>query len=125
MNVLSSAIENKLEINEYEAREYASIVMDLFGFDDRIIDNILEHEDRQLFYMLESEGILNTEREEVFLHDGRNWRIHYWLLKKKTILKYSNMNLEKQDYRTEKTEEIQRDNIYSYLPKHVWATRKL
>ena len=99
--------------------------MDLFGYDDRIIDNILQHEDRQLFYKLESVGILNTEREEVFLYDGRNWRIHYWLLRKKTILKYSDKNLEKQEYKTEKTEEIQRDNIYSYLPKYVWATRKL
>jgi len=99
--------------------------MDLFGYDDRIIDNILEHEDRQLFYMLESEGILNTEREEVFLHDGRIWRIHYWILKKKTILKYSHRNWKNQEYTEKNTEEIQRDNIYSYLPKYVWATRKL
>ena len=45
--------------------------MDLFGLDDRIIDNVLEHEERQLFYLFESEGILNTEREEISLHDGR------------------------------------------------------
>ena len=28
--------------------------------------------------MLEDAGILKTEREEITLYDGREWRIHYW-----------------------------------------------
>jgi len=98
--------------------------MDFFGFDDRIIDNVLEHEERQLFYMLESEGILNTEREEITLHDGRVWRIHYWLLKKNTILQY----LHSKRWVSNKNKNIQRfqhDTIYSHLPKYMWAARKL
>ena len=99
--------------------------MDLFGFDDRIIDNVLEHEERQLFYLFESEGILNTEREEISLHDGRIWRIHYWLLKKNKILEYSH-NKKWIDQKDEKLKisEFQQKNIYSSLPKYMWTTRK-
>ncbi len=99
--------------------------MDFFGYDDRIIDNVLEHEERQLFYMLESEGILNTEREEIILHDGRIWRIHYWLLKKKTILQYSHSKRWANDRDKRKnTQKFQHDTIYSYLPKYMWTARK-
>ena len=31
--------------------------------------------------MLEDAGLMETEREETTLYDGREWRIHYWLLK--------------------------------------------
>ena len=37
--------------------------MDIFGFNDRIIDNVLEPEDRQLFYILEEEGLLTRGAE--------------------------------------------------------------
>jgi len=99
--------------------------MDLFGFDDRIIDNVLEHEERQLFYLLESEGILNTEREEVSLYDGRIWRIHYWLLKKNKILQYSHSKkwAHKKDAPL-KIQEFQNKTIYSSLPKYMWTARK-
>ncbi len=32
----------------------------------------LDPEDRQLFYILEEEGMLTTEREETTLYDGEN-----------------------------------------------------
>jgi hypothetical protein len=57
-------------------------VLNFFGYSDRIIDNVLEPEDRDAFYMLEDAGILTTEREETTLYDGREWRIHYWLFKR-------------------------------------------
>ena len=99
--------------------------MDLFGFDDRIIDNILEHEDRQLFYLLESEGILNTEREEITLHDGRIWRIHYWLLRKNIILQYSHKRKwEDNKSKDKKLQKFQHKTIYSSLPKYMWTARK-
>ena len=99
--------------------------MDLFGYDDRIIDNILEHDERQLFYTLESEGILNTEREEIILYDGRNWRIHYWLLRKNKILQYSNSEKwEKDKDKSKNARRFQHDTIYSHLPKYMWVSRK-
>jgi hypothetical protein len=78
---LSKAIANRVGIDIEEARRDAGFVMDIFGFDDRVIDNVLDPEDRQLFYILEEEGMLTTEREETTLYDGREWRTHYWRLK--------------------------------------------
>ena len=73
---LSRAIANRVGIDIEEARRDAGFVMDIFGFDDRVIDNVLDPEDRQLFYILEEEGMLTTEREETTLYDGREWRTH-------------------------------------------------
>ena len=123
MNDLQKAIENRLDISTEEAKRYANIVMDLFGFHDRIIDNMLEQKDRQLFYMLEEQGILNTEREEITIYNGRRWRIHYWSIEKTNILKYSN-NARWMKDRDENEDTPDYDNIYSYLPKNMWAARK-
>ncbi len=122
VNELSTAIEEKLDIDAVEAKKYANIVMDFFGFEDRIIDNALEQKDRQLFYMLETQGLLHTQREMITLVDGRQWRIHYWLLTKKTILRYSNNQWTSTKHKNRQTS--QHDNIYSYLPKYMWTTRK-
>ncbi len=122
INDLSIAIEEKLGIDAYEAKKYASIVMDFFGFEDRIIDNALEQKDRKLFYKLQSQGILHTQRERITLPNGRQWRIHYWLLTKNRILQKSNNQWigVKQKIR----QSPQNDDIYSCLPKEMWTTRK-
>ena len=67
------------------AYDLALHVLNFFGYSDRIIDNILEPEDRDAFYMLEDASILTTEREETTLYDGREWRIHYWLFRREKI----------------------------------------
>src|SRR2546421_3405669 len=69
-------------MKEEEARAMAQHVLNFFGYSERIIDNVLEPEDRDAFYMLEDSGILTTEREETTLYDGREWRIHYFVLRK-------------------------------------------
>jgi len=89
LDALSRAIANRVGLGIEEARRDAGFVLDIFGFDDRVIDNVLDPEDRQLFYILEEEGMLVTEREETTLYDGREWRTHYWQLKKNTILNYA------------------------------------
>ena len=89
LNDLSRAIANRVGVDIEEARRDAGFVLDIFGFDDRVIDNVLDPEDRQLFYILEEEGMLATEREETTLYDGREWRTHYWQLKKETILNFA------------------------------------
>jgi hypothetical protein len=68
-----------------DARTIASHVLNFFGFNARIIDNVLEPDDRDTFYMLEDSGILETERDETTLYDGREWRIHYWMFRKERI----------------------------------------
>ncbi|MEM0449088.1 MAG: DUF6015 family protein [Methanomassiliicoccales archaeon] len=85
---LTQAIKTSIDqagMPEDQARAMAQHVMNFFGYSERIIDNILEPEDRDAFYMLEDTGILTTEREETTLYDGREWRIHYWLFKKERI----------------------------------------
>src|SRR2546429_7011764 len=73
-------------MKEEEARAMAQHVLNFFGYSERIIDNVLEPEDRDAFYMLEDSGILTTEREETTLYDGREWRIHSWMFLEEGIM---------------------------------------
>src|SRR3970040_1062803 len=85
---LTRAIRNSIDrtgMKDEEARAMAQHVLNFFGYSERIIDNVLEPEDRDAFYMLEDSGILTTEREETTLYDGREWRIHYWMFRKDRI----------------------------------------
>ncbi|MCA1814006.1 MAG: hypothetical protein LC624_08650 [Halobacteriales archaeon] len=115
---LSQAIQERIGLIPDESDRDAEFVMDIFGFNDRIIDNVLEPEDRQLFYILEEEGLLTTEREETTLYDGREWRTHYWLFRKDRILGAAQQHRAKA---AEKAEDL--GGIYADLPEDVWATR--
>jgi hypothetical protein len=125
---LSKAISNRVGIDINEARRDAGFVMDIFGYDDRVIDNVLDPEDRQLFYILEEEGMLTTEREETTLYDGREWRTHYWVLKKNTIIRYA-----REEFKRDRTvlsdkrqalKDISDECIYDSLTEDNWTTRK-
>jgi hypothetical protein len=109
---LAMAMVQKIGMKMEDAMKDANFVMDLFGFEDRIIDNILGPSDRQLFYLLEEEGILITEREETTIYDGRSWRTHYWILNRDAIYGYK-----KEEKVEEKKEEV---NIYKEIPEEAW-----
>ena len=98
------------------AEEMAQHVLNFFGFGERIIDNMLRTEDRDIFYMLEDLGILKTEREETTLYDGREWRINYWSLKKNYIAIL--MNDANSDDRSSGVDDF---NPYDELPDDIWA----
>ncbi|HDN50348.1 MAG: hypothetical protein DRN21_01020 [Thermoplasmata archaeon] len=115
---LAVAIATRVDIDMESALKDANFVMDLFGFEDRIIDNILEPEDRQLFYILEEEGMLLTEREETTIYDGRSWRTHYWFLNKGTILKYKEE--EKRKRKTKEKTDRDTAEIYDEIPDELW-----
>ena len=126
---LSKAIANRVGIDIDEARRDAGFVLDIFGYDNRVIDNVLDPEDRQLFYILEEEGMLTTEREETTLYDGREWRTHYWVLKKNIILKYAqdankNANAALSE-KMQQTKDISDEAIYDNLTEDLWTTRKI
>jgi hypothetical protein len=118
---LTRAIKNSIDrsgMKEEEARQMAQHVMNFFGYSERIIDNILEPEDRDAFYMLEDSGLLTTEREETTLYDGREWRIHYWLFRKDKIL---------QLVKSAKSKEALQGfepSIYDDVPEDIWAVRE-
>ena len=129
---LSKAIANRVGIDIEEARRDAGFVMDIFGYDDRVIDNVLDPEDRQLFYILEEEGMLTTEREETTLYDGREWRTHYWVLKKNIILKYAQedgkrvrTSIQEKRQAAVAVKDISDESIYDELAEDVWTTRKI
>ena len=127
LNDLSKAISNRVGIDIDEAQRDAGFVMDIFGFDDRVIDNVLDPEDRQLFYILEEEGMLTTEREESTLYDGREWRTHYWRLRKDIILRYSKEANGARRYLIDKKQpvNVSEDDIYNTIDEDMWITRKI
>ena len=115
---LSLAIQNSID-SEYDmvpeqAYELAHHVLNFFGYADRIIDNVLEPEDRDAFYMLEDAGILTTEREETTLYDGRGWRIHYWLFRREKIA-----TMMTKAHRDD-SEGSKEESIYDDLPDDIW-----
>ena len=125
---LSKAIANRVGIGMEEARRDAGFVMDIFGFQDRVIDNVLDPEDRQLFYILEEEGMLTTEREETTLYDGREWRTHYWVIKKDIILNFArdeNKRTGSVLSNKQTIEDISDEAIYDALDDQMWVTRKI
>ncbi len=125
LNALTKTIQRKLNVTEREARGYAEIILDLFGFDDCIIDNILDHTERRLFYRLESEGILNTRREEALLSDGTNWRIRYWVFEKNVMFASEpKKKIKLAPAKNKQTPSYDPHTIYSSLPETVWTTRK-
>ena len=128
LNDLSKAIANRVGIDVEEAKRDAGFVLDIFGFDNRVIDNVLDPEDRQLFYILEEEGMLTTEREETTLYDGREWRTHYWVIRKDVILKYAQdagkSNRAALSEKMQLVNDISDEAIYDSLDEDVWVTRK-
>ena len=113
---LTQAIRNSPDnrgIPEEEAYDIARHVLNFFGYSDRIIDNVLEPEDRDMFYMLEDATILTTEREETTLYDGREWRINYWLFRKDKI-----RQLMDDEGRNGSSE--QEETVYDEIPLDAW-----
>lgn len=116
---LTRAIKNSIDragMKDEEARAMAQHVLNFFGYSERIIDNVLEPEDRDAFYMLEDSGILTTEREETTLYDGREWRIHYWMFRKERIAELVQVAKER--------EAIVRASVYDAMPEDMWNQRK-
>ena len=113
---LTQAIRNSPDnkgIPEEEAYDIARHVLNFFGYSDRIIDNVLEPEDRDMFYMLEDATILTTEREETTLYDGREWRINYWLFRKDKIRQLM-------DDEGKNGSDEQEETVYDEIPLDAW-----
>ena len=113
---LTQAIRNSPDnrgIPEEEAYDIARHVLNFFGYSDRIIDNVLEPEDRDMFYMLEDATILTTEREETTLYDGREWRINYWLFRKDKIRQLM-------DDEGKNGNKEEKETVYDEIPLDAW-----
>lgn len=120
LDELSKAIGTGLSLqqrrmSQEESVEAAEHLINFFGYNDRVIDNMLEPEDRDAFYTMEDIGVLQTEREETTLYDGREWRIHYWILNVNKIIELSRMRV------VEARREIDTESqIYDEIPDEYW-----
>jgi len=123
MKQLRIALRNTLGkkgMDEQTIRALADYLLNLFGYEDCIVDNILSPSDRNVFYMLEDEGILGIKEEEVAIKKGKIWRLYYWFFKKERIAQLISTLTGKE------TEDIQHDYaIYEKVPQHVWERHVL
>jgi hypothetical protein len=99
-----------------EIKKLANYVMNFFGFDDTVSDNLLKAKDRDVFYTLQDVGLLTTFQDQITIKKGKIWRIHYWVLKKNDILRLGNMK-EKEDKGGEY-------DIYDEISNDVWNRDK-
>ena len=114
---LASAINYSPEyshMGDDEISYLAEHILNFFGFSDRIIDNVLHPEDRDTFYMLEDAGLMETGREETTLYDGREWRIHYWLLKVSEIQS-------RRDAGPKYAPDDMEPSVYDEIPDDIWS----
>ena len=119
---LTQAIRRKVDedMETVVAEGIAEHALGFFGFSNRIIDNALEPNDRNLFYQLQDYDLLTTESEETTLWDGREWRIHYWKFKS-TAEAFA---LAAMEMRAKKVvDEDPYAGIYDDMPSNLWKER--
>ena len=105
-------------MSDQELKNLAEYLMSFFGYSDEVIDNRLTSEDRDVFYMLEEEGLLTTTQEEVLLKKGKLWRIHYWILKKDQIIRLARQDEAGEAIHDEAAE------VYDQLSDEEWARHR-
>ena len=98
---------------EEEIKILAEYLLSFFGFETEVIDNNLDVADRDVFYMLEEEGLLGTRQEEVLIKKGKTWRIHNWVLRVDRIKQLA------KGAGTRRTEDA--FAVYNDVPDDVWA----
>ena len=116
---LSDAMQYRLGMEPFEADLNAELLLDIFGFNDFVVDNVLDPEYRQIFYLLQEEGFLRTNWESTILHDNREWRTHTWYLAKDRILATAEAFRQ-----TDEEEEEDPADVYADVPDDIWSTRK-
>lgn len=115
---LEKAIKIVLEEHDMEpaiAEDMAEKVMNLFGYDKTITDNLLSPEERDTFYKLEDLDILFTEEETTNLPSGKKWRIHYWILNESKI-----RDILDREHEGDDDEVKEKKTIYDELSDEVW-----
>lgn len=115
---LAKTVGKRSEMSAEDVRKLAEYVMSFFGYTDEVIDNRLTPDDRDVFYMLEEEGLVTTTHEEVLLKKGKLWRIHYWILKKDQIARLASADEEVEAVVDEPSD------VYEELSDEQWARHR-
>ena len=113
--LLTKAIMKRVGVDQNMAGQLALRVLNYFGYEDEVIDNALDQDDRRLFYFLQDVQLLKTAWEEAILASGRTWRIFYWYL-----------NIEKiEEHSKDVLEVIIEQGIYDTLPDKAWSRQEV
>ena len=110
----------KRGFSDAELDKMAADVMSFFGFDDSIVDNKLTSKYRDMFYMLEEEGLLKTASEETQLAKGKLWRIHYWI---PNVERIQDLVAPEKKLNPKKTVKTSGD-VYAGVPEDEWAQHR-
>src|SRR3972149_4488183 len=96
-----------------DVRTLAAYLLSFFGSEQDFINNNLDVADRDVFYMLEEEGLLTTRQEEVHIKKGKLWRIHYWILRVDRIKNFAKNG----------GKDVHPDafGVYDEIPDDIWA----
>jgi len=116
VELLAQALRHRIGYGPGEATTDAERVLSIFGFETRIIDNVLGPGERHLFYLLEEYGLLATDRSETTLYDGREWRTHYWLLNGGSIRRWAKRRMA--------AKKAVEEEVYEGLPAEAWPGRE-
>ncbi len=122
MQQVESALKKtvgKKGMSDDEIKNLADYLMSFFGYTDEVIDNRLTSEDRDVFYMLEEEGLLTTTQEEVLLKKGKLWRIHFWILKKDQIIRLADRA------EGEAKPGVEATDVYGELSDEEWSRHRM
>ncbi|HTD81320.1 MAG TPA: DUF6015 family protein [Thermoplasmata archaeon] len=101
----------KRGMTEEDVDALADYLMSFFGFDSEVIDNRLDMDDRDVFYMIEEAGLLSTRQEEIHIKKGKLWRIHYWVLRTARIKALAGTRVPKV---------VATGFAYDHLPAEAW-----
>jgi hypothetical protein len=110
--ILAKAIKNRLEVTDDVAHDISYRVLNYFGFDDEIIDNALDQDDRRMFYFLQDVQLLTTHWEEAILPTGRTWRVFYWVLNMEKIIRFA---------KPPEEHHVAEHGLYESLPEDIWS----
>jgi hypothetical protein len=94
--LINSLGKKGMSLNDLE--KLCEYLTSFFDYTDEVIDVRLTEEDRDVFSMLEEEGLLCTEEEDLELK-GKLWHIKYWKLNEEEILRLAG---DKKSSRTER-----------------------
>ena len=76
------------------AKQYSELLLNHFGYEERILDIPLDTDTRDVFYMFEDSGLISTIQEEdiVFMREDnkgkdifKDWRTNYWILGRSNV----------------------------------------
>jgi hypothetical protein len=109
---LAEAVKNRLEVTEDVSDDISFRVLNYFGFNDEIIDNVLDQDDRRMFYFLQDVQLLTTHWEEAVLPTGRTWRVFYWVLNIDKIMRFA---------APPHVEAVEEHGLYETLPEDFWS----